>query len=278
MPKIVGEMRKGQLRNGPGVRGLVLAAAVVLEAIAFATVLRPRHGYTGAHGLLVALALGVGVALGASIIAGAATAAARRRPRSLWAATTRVSTLGVVLALFIAAAVGSRIVLALRQHPQQQSVPSNPAARADLQRWQATVVPIVVRWMDAIRADRAFVHGLPTTAVRELRLRVARSQRTFGQLARALAADSPRLPQRPALRRLTSELATALATAERAQTSYALAIGSASHTGFARRGRATQIRLLVDRGNTETEQSTAIMYRFSLDANKLGASLFVAKP
>ena len=45
----------------PAIRGAALAAAVVLDAVAFATVLRPRHGYTSAYRLLVVLAVGMAV-------------------------------------------------------------------------------------------------------------------------------------------------------------------------------------------------------------------------
>ncbi len=255
----------------------MLAAAVGLDAIAFATVLRPRHGYTSAHRLLVALAVGLGAALAASIIAGAGTAFAQRRPRSLWTGITALSTLGAVLALFIAAAAGSRLVLVLRPDSQRAAA-STQAARTDFRRWQATVVPIAVRWMDAMRSQRPFRRGLPTTGINELRRRVDRADRTFGQLTRSLAADSRRLPQRPALRRLTSELTLALVIAQRAQASYERAIGSASHPRSTGPGRTRNIGPLVNRGNREATRSARIMYAFSLEANKLGASLFAQQP
>jgi hypothetical protein len=131
--------------------------------------------------------------------------------------------------------------------------------------------------MDAIRTDQALIHGLPNAALNELRRRVERSQQTIEELSRSLAADAPRLPQRPVLRRLTNELTTGLGVSERAQAIYALAMASAVHTGIAQKGRTSRIRSLIGRGNAELTQSRAIMYAFSLDANKLGGSLFVEK-
>lgn len=275
-PEMRGEMRRSSPRRSAGMRGAALVLAIVLDAVAFATVLRPRHGYTSTHGLLVALAVGVGVALGALIIAGAAAVFPRRRHRSLWEATTSLPTLSLVLAPFIVAAVGSQIVPALRASASKDA--STTAERADFQRWQATIVPIVVTWMDTIRTDGAFTHGLPATAITELRSRVDRSERTLEGLARSLEADWPRLPQRPQLRRLTNQLETGLTVAERAQRTYTLALAAAAYRGVARKGRASAVRTLIDRGNEEAQQSLATMATFSLDANALGGSLFVERP
>jgi len=257
------------------VRALLLALVVALDAVAFATLLRPRHGYTSTHRLLIVLAVGSGAAVGALIVAGAAAAFRRRPDRSLWSATTAVPTISFVLAAFIAAAVTSQLVRAIR--PAGSHSASAAAARADFQRWQATVVPIVVTWMHAIREDSAFLHGLPSTRETALR-RVARSEQTFVRLARSLAADSPRLPQRPDLRRLTNQLQTALAIARRAQRTYALALAAATRGGVARRLHGARIRGLIARGNAEVQRSLAIMAAFSFDANKLGGSLFVEQP
>jgi hypothetical protein len=267
-------MTRKSPRGGLAARGAALVVAAVLDAVAFATVLRPRHGYTSAHGLLVALTQGVGVAFGALVIAGALTAVARRRHGSPWAAMTAPRTLGIVLTVFVTAAVGSQIVRALRAEATQRA--SATAERADFRRWQAAVVPIVVRWMDTTRTDKVFVHGLPVTATAELPRRVHHSRQTLEALARSLAADSPRLPEGPQLRRLTGQLATALAMAERAQSSYALAL--AAGQGVAPNGRASRARSLIERGNAEARRSLAIMETFSLDANQLGASLFVQNP
>lgn len=270
------EPTSGTDRSSSGPSTLVRAAAltltVALDAVAFATVLRPRHGYRGADSVLLALALGVGAALGALTIV-AAIAALRRRPHeSVWAATTALPTLGLVLVVFIAAGASSQVVQALRGTASPTA--STPAARADFQRWQGTVVPIVVGWMHAIRADGAFTHNIPAAALGGLRARVDRSQRTLDGLARSLAADSPRLPGRPRLRRLTIELEAALAAAQRAQQTYALALSEAANTGVDRKVGAAQVRALIDRGNAETRQSLSIMTTFSFDANGLGGSLF----
>ena len=98
------------------------------------------------------------------------------------------------------------------------------------------------------------------------------------RLARSLAADSPRLPQRPDLRRLTNQLQTALAIARRAQRTYALALAAATRGGVARRLHGARIRGLIARGNAEVQRSLAIMAAFSFDANKLGGSLFFEQP
>ncbi len=157
----IGETRDRPTHPGDGVRAVLLALVVALDAVAFATLLRPRHGYTSTHRLLIVLAVGAGAAVGALIVAGAAAAFRRRPDRSLWSATTAVPTISIVLAAFVAAAVASQLVRAIRP-AGSQSAPA-AAARADFQRWQATVVPIVVTWMHAIREDSAFLHGLPSS-------------------------------------------------------------------------------------------------------------------
>jgi len=217
-------------------RAAALTLAVALDAVAFATVLRPRHGYRSAAGLLLALALGVGVALGALATVAAVTALTHRRHGSAWEVTTALPTLGVVVVVFLAVGAGSQIVPALRGPTGQGS--SQAAARADFQRWQAAVVPLVVGWMHAIRADAAFTRGLPATGVNELHVRVDRSMRTVDGLVRSLAAASPRLPHRPELRRLTFELEAALAAAQRAQRTYARALAAAARTDHRREADA----------------------------------------
>jgi len=271
------EMRRASLRRRAGVHATAFALAVMLDAVAFATVLRPRHGYTSTNRLLIVLAVGVGVALVALIVAGAAAAHARRRHKSLLAATTALPTLSFVLALFITAAVGSQIIGDVRP---PGGAHASPGARRDFQRWQATVVPIVVRWMDTIRTDRALVHGVPTSAGGGLRRQVDRSERTLAGLVRSLVAASPGLPQRLQLRQLTSQLETALAVARRAQRTYALALAAAAaaHGGVGHKARASRVRSLIDRGNAAAQRSVAIMAAFSVGANELGGSLFVEKP
>jgi hypothetical protein len=260
------------------VRAAFLTLVVALNAVAFATLLRPRHGYTSTHRLLIVLAVGAGAAVGALLLAGAGAAFRRRPERSLWSATAAVPTISFVLAVFIAAAVASQLVRAIRPAAGSQGGASATAARADFQRWQETVVPIVVQWMHTIREDSTFTHGLPSTPERALRRRVERSEQTFVRLARSLAADSPRLPQRPELRRLTNQLKTALAVARRAQRTYALALAAATPGGVARRLHGARIQRLIARGNAEAQRSLAIMAAFSFDANKLGGSLFVGQP
>ena len=189
------EPTSGTDRSSSGLSIPVGAAAltltVALGAIAFATVLRPRHGYRRADSLLLALALAlaIGAALGAVAIVGA-IAAFRRRHESVWEAMTGASD------------ARSRAGGVRRSRRWLQIVPalggpagrttSTPAARADFQRWQATVVPIVVGWMHAIRADRAFTHTIPALAVGALRGSVDRSR------GRSTGSHALSQPSRPA--------------------------------------------------------------------------------
>lgn len=258
------------------VRAATLMLAVALDAVAFATVLRPRHGYRSADALLLALAVGLGAAVGALTITAAIAKSRRPRGGSAWDAATAIPTLGLVLAMFIAAGAGSQVIRGLDGPATQAG--SSEAARADFQRWQGAVVPIVVGWMHVIRADAAFTRGLPATASSRLRGRVERAQRTLDALARSLAAEAPRLPRRPRLRRLTIELQTALAAAQRAERTYALAVSEAANAGADQKVRAARVRALLDRGNAETRQSLSIMTTFSFDANGLGGSLFAEQP
>jgi hypothetical protein len=258
-------------------RAVAFAFVVVLVAVAFATLLRPRNGYTSTDRLLVVLTLGAAAAVGALIIAGAAATLRRRRgDRSLWPAVTSLPSMSFVLALFIAAAVASQLLHAIR--PASGSAGASAATRGDFRRWQATAVPIMVQWMDTIRNDGAFVHGLPPGAATRVRRRVDGSERTLVRLAGSLAAAAPRLPQRPDLRRLTQQLETALAVAQRAQASYSLALAVASRDGSTRTPQRALIRRLVARGNGDIQRSLAIMTGVSPDANKLGASLSAEQP
>jgi hypothetical protein len=262
---------------GRSARAVASVLIVVLAAVAFATLLRPRNGYASTDRLLVVLVLGAASAVGALIIAGAAATLRRRGPdRSLWRAVTSLRSMSFVLALFIAAAVASQVLHAIR--PASGTAGASAAARGDFRRWQATAVPIMVQWMAAIRNDNAFVRGLPDTAAGRLRQRVDRSARTLARLSRSLAAAAPRLPQRPNLRRLTQELEQALAAARRAQASYTFALAVANRAGGIRTAQQALIRRLIARGNKDIRRSLATMTGVSLDANKLGASLFVEAP
>jgi len=264
---------------GGGARAAAFVLVVVLAAVAFATLLRPRTGYTSTDRLLVVLALGAGTAVGALIIAGAvATLRRRGGERSVWRAVTALPSMSFVLAIFIAAAAASQLVHAIRPASGTPGAASAAAARADFRRLQATAVPIIVQWMDAVREDGAFAHGLPRAAAAGLGRRVDRSEHTLARLARSLAAAALRLPQRPDLRRLTAQLERALALARRAQRTFALVLAAATRVGGARAVRSAPIRQLIGRGNAEAQRSVAVMTAVSFEANKLGASLFVEQP
>ena len=270
------EARGGSSGSRTSVRAAALTLAVALDAIAFATMLRPRHGYRSADRLLLTLAIGVGAALGALAIVAALTALRRRHHRSVWEVMTALPTLGLVLLAFIAASAGSQLAPAPGGPPTQAG--SSEAARADFERWQATVVPIVVGWMDAVRVDRAFTHNVPIAALEGLKASVDQSLQTLDRLARSLAAASPQLPQRPQLRQLTLELQAALAAAQRAEQTYALALDAAARRGEARSGRAYPVRTLIDRGNAETRESLSTMTAFSFAANAVGQSMLADRP
>ncbi len=251
----------------------MLALVVPLDAVAFATLLRPRHGYTSIHPLLVVLALGTGVGLAALTAVAAIVAIAANRARrsriSLWDAMT-VRKMAIVLAIFVAAAVSSQLIRAIGPAATSQ----DNAAGADFRRWQEQVIPIVVTYTSALREDRVLIHGLPPAAGSELRQRVARSEQTLSRLARTVAAEAPQLPARPELRRLTGRLETALALAVQAQRSYSLALAAAAHTTR----RDVQVRRLATRGRAELQRSQMTMAAFSFDANNLGATLFAGSP
>lgn len=253
-------------------RLLALFVTFVVDAVAFATILRPRHGYTSGPTFLAALADGVGAALGALGLAAAAIALARRREPSVWRVVTAAPTLGTIVAVFVIAAAGSQLAPTLLP---PSGPPAARAARGDFQRWQAAVVPIAVRWMHAVRIARRFERGIPARGLIGLRRKVIDAERTLDQLGRTLAAEAPSLPQRPRLRKLTIELQTAVAFARRAQHYYVLSLTpGARPTPRHSQGRVAGPRALVDLGNAAIRESLSIMTTFSLQANGFGTSLF----
>lgn len=273
---VFGRSGRGRPRREPGswagaIRAGVLVVVIVIAALAFAALLRPRSGYAGMHRLVPMLAIGGGAAL--VVLVAVATVLRRRDDRSVWSAMTAVPTMSFVLALFIAASLVPAAVHAIRS----PSTGSRSAAGTDFHRWQEAVVPIVVRWMDAVRTDKAFAHGFPKASALAIGRRVNRSKRTLDGLARVLASDSPRLPQRPELLRLTRRLEAALLLARQAEKSFALALAVDRGKGAARSGRA-RVRRLVARGNGELRRSAAIMRAFAFAANDLGGSLFSGQP
>ena len=254
------------------VRAGALVVVVVVAALAFATLLRPRNGYAGVHRLVPMLAIGGGLAL--AVLIAVAVVLRRRGDRPLWSAMTAVPTLSFVLALFVAASV----VPSAAHWIRSSSAESGSAAGTDFRRWQEAVVPIVVRWMDAVRTDNAFAHGFPKASAGAIGRRVHRSERTLDGLARLLASDSPRLPQRPELLRLTGRLEAAVLLAQHALRSFALALAMERDDAAAPSGQVARIRRLIAGGNAEVRRAAAIMRGFSLAANDLGGSLFSGQP
>lgn len=267
-----GDWRHDRLSEAGAIRAGALVVVIVVAALAFASLLRPRNGYAGAHRLVLMLAIGGGVAL--VVLIAVAVVLRRRGDRSLWSAMTAVPTLSFVLALFVAASA----VPAAAHWIRSSSAGSDSAAGTDFHRWQEAVVPIVVRWMDAVRMDNAFAHGFPKASAVAIGRRVHRSERTLNRLAHVLASDSSRLPQRPELLQLTRRLEAALLLARQAQKNFALALAVARGSGAADNGRAARIRRLVARGNEQVRRASAIMRAFSFTANDLGGSLFSGQP
>ena len=256
-----------QLLGSAAIRVGLFAATLALAAVAFAAALRPHNGYASLDRLLLMLAIGAAAALLAIITLG--TVRHARGSLSPWSAMTSVSSLSFVLAVVIAAAVAPPVVHVIRS----RSAGNDSAARADFRKWQEAVVPVVVRWMDAVRTDKAFRHGLPKGPAVEVRRRVERSEQTLSRLARLLAVEAPRLPQRPELHRLTRRLEVALSLARQAGRNYALALAARRLSKTVGHGGAERARRLVVRGNAELRRAAAIMRAFAFAANDLGGAL-----
>lgn len=261
-----------QFLGSVAIRVGLLAATLALAAVAFAAALRPHNGYASLDRLLLMLAIGAAAALLAIITLGTVLHARGSLP--LWSAMTSVSSLSIVLAVVIAAAVAPPVVHAIRA----RSAGNGSAARADFRRWQEAVVRVVVRWMDAVRTDKAFRHGLPKGPAVEVRRRVEHSERTLSHLARSLAVEAPRLPQRAELQRLTKRLVAALSLARQAGRNYALALEARRPSKTVCHGGAEQARRLVVRGNAELRRAAAIMRAFAFAANDLGGALSSGSP
>lgn len=256
-------------------RAAALTLAVVLDALAIATVLRPHHGFRSEGALLAALAIGAGAALVTVGLVAIAAAILHRRT-SAWEVATRLPTLGLVVAAFVLAGTASQVVPALHGAAGQAS--ATTASRAAFERWQSAVVPIVVGWMHAIRADRVFIHDPPLSALPGMQSRVRESRRSLEKLVTAVAAASHELPRRSALRRLTYELNTAIAVARRAQRAYDLALTLATSSRVPGSRSASAAHALIRRANMEIRDASSIMTTFSYDANALGGRLFANGP
>ncbi len=147
----------------------------------------------------------------------------------------------------------------------------------DFRRWQATVVPITVGYMSAVRRDSVIVRSLPRHRDRSLLASLSDSERTLAGLRGDLAKSAAQLHARPELGRLTTLLERGLEFGQRAQRLFRQGAKEVTPTGRIPRGDI-RLKQLRARGIRELQRSQAAMTAFAFGANKLGASLFVHAP
>ena len=251
---------------------------ITVAALAVATLRRPPAGYRSASALLAALALGAGLGAISLLIVGLAVKrAARGAQHSLWRAATRWPAAAIVVAAFVIAAAAPGAVhgiAALIRNPAAARAAEQSAFRD----WQAVVIPVTLSYTSALQRDAPFSHGLPRRHLGRLLGALRGSQTTLEELRRSLQANARRLRMPTDLARLTASLERALALGQRAQQTLTLAVSDAlkhSTSAAAARLSASQLATL---GVKQLRRSQAAMYYFSLDANSLGASLFVQSP
>ncbi len=284
-------MRDGETQPTTHVRGSRLSLdgvvhhgavgfAVGVTALATATLLRPRAGYTSPQPLLGALSLGAGLGVASLGLVGL-VAHIRSLDSLSFAALCRSATawrsLGVVVFIFVTSAIAPRIVHGVDVLTQNPGA-SLASKQADFRRWQQVVVPIVVSYTSDLKTDGVFVHGLPLEHPGQLLRALINSQRAVRHLRANLRLDSAQLPSRPELRHLTALLDRSLALGQQAQGRFRQAINYALRTSgsaAALRGRAKK---LVALGLRQLGSSQSAMADFSFGANWLGGSLFAQTP
>lgn len=261
-----------------GVCGVL--AVVVVAALAVATLLRPAAGYTTAQPLLLALALGAGLGAVSLLITGLlarAVRAGREAHGSLWGTATGWPIIAIVVGAFVIAAAAPHVVDGIVRLTRDQGA-SRAAEQSDFRDWQQVVVPIVLSYTSALQKDAAFSHGFPRRRLRRLLGVLMGSQTKLEDLRRRLQSHTHGLRSRPELARLTASLDRSLALAQRAQRTLSEAVIDALRRfGTTATGRAT-VKGLAALGVSQLHSSQAAAYAFSLEANKLGASLFVPAP
>lgn len=233
------------------------AAIVTIAALATATVLRPRGGFTSTLHLLAALALGASAALLALLAATAVAAIVRGRRGRATPPLPLLALAALAAALLLAASLQA---LRTADSPTATAAPS-PAA-SEFARWQQQVVPIVVSYITIVRADATLLRRPPRT--RSHLLRAEQRVRAGATTLRHDTAALAHLPSAdPDLTRLSRRLRTALRLAQRGQ---AKATAALSDAAAPRRSLLAQAR----RALRSSQQAMAV---FTLKANMLGAQL-----
>ncbi len=235
--------KRSKRRRARGESDLVRLGAVcvvvIIAALALATLLRPDKGYARAEPLLAALAGGAGLGVVALLLIGLLRRVALvdvRDRGSLWQATTAWPGMAIVVTLFVADAAGPHLVGAIGALSRDGGA-SRAGEQMDFRRWQATVVPIIVGYMSAVRRDPVIVRGLaapPRSEPSRFAERLGANARRSPWRSREKAAQ---LHARPELRRLTTLLERGLAFGERAQRSFLLAVKRVKQRGRTTRGR-----------------------------------------
>lgn len=256
-------------------RPVAVFVVVAVAAVAFATLLRPRTGYTRIGPVLLASAAGGGLAL-AALLAAALVIRHRHGATSLRRAMMAWPGMALVLLVFVGAAAVPRVVAAT-EGLLEGTTSSNAVQQADFSRWQQTVAPLAGAYISAVRADAVFLPGLPLHPSRRLLGAIRSTAARLVHLRQLLAEHAAHLPSRHGLSRFTNLLEQGLAFANRAQRPLLLAaeaeLGDADTVGANQR-----LRALRRRGLGQLRRSEAAMTAFSLGANKLGGSLFAQRP
>lgn len=244
---------------------LVLAAlAVVVAALATATALRPREGYTSSLHLLAALMIGASAVVLALLVL-TTLVVSQKASRSRAPLLRRLTLTAVAAALLLAASVQ-----ALHAGATPQAAGSSAAA-ATFARWQRRVVPVVVAYASVIRADASLLRSLPRTRQRiaAAQTRVAAGARSLARLRPPPARAGRLSPDEPTLPQLTRLLNRSLGLARQGQAALAAGLAALAAAPASRSaGRA-----LIAESKRELRQSQQAMATFTVEANALGGRL-----
>ena len=260
---------------GDAMRPVAVFVVVGVAAMASATVLRPRAGYTRIGPVLVASAAGAGLAVAALVAAGLVNRH-RHGATSLRHAMIAWPGMALVLLIFVGVVAVPRIV-AGTERLLEGAASSKAVEQADFSRWQQTVAPLAGAYISAVRADAVFLPGLPLHPTRRLLGAIRNTAARLAHLRELLAEHAARLPSSHGLSRFTNLLEQGLALANRAQRALLLA-AEAELSDADTAGADRRLRALRRRGLGQLRRSEAAMTAFSLGANKLGGSLFAQRP
>ena len=260
-PRLRAGLASTLLTRKVGAPATAAAALVTIAALATATLLRPRSGYSSQLHLLGALALGTSTAV-LVLLAAAAIVATVRKRRGRWAPPLRMVALAALAAALLLAAA-----LQALHNASLEAAPARPAAAADFARWQQQVVPIVVSYIAAVRGDAAVLRHPPHDRVqtrRDQKLTREGAARLH-HAATAVAAVGRTEFANSGLARLTRLLQTSLALAERGQAAVAAAL--------ALKRSSVPGRAALARARLDLRRSQQAMASFTLQANTLGGQL-----